>query len=217
MPQSAINQIKKELNVGAWNFRFALYGPDPIMDMSWQMIRGAFSRIPGAKFSFKTFDENNPPQHVHDKLQAGIPNLQEFGMTNWTGGGGHLFFSPISPSVGKDALKQYRMARDRLNEYGFDYPGGFILGWREMHHLTGMVFNKTNPEEKQRAREAFELLISDGASAGYGEYRTHLAYMDQVAKTYNFNNNEHEKENDENCGGVCLDHRRCGLAGTGSG
>lgn len=31
-------------------------------------------------------------------------------------------------------------------------------------------------------------MIEDAAKLGYGEYRTHLALMDQVASTYNFNN-----------------------------
>jgi len=30
-------------------------------------------------------------------------------------------------------------------------------------------------------------MIDDAAALGYGEYRTHLALMDQVAGTYNFN------------------------------
>jgi 4-cresol dehydrogenase (hydroxylating) len=189
IPQTVIRKIMDELDVGFWNFRFALYGPDNMMDASWQVIRAAFSHIPGVKFSYKQFDKNTPPEHVHDKLQAGIPNLQEFGMLNWRGGGGHLFFAPISPSIGKDAVKQYRMARDRMTEYGFDYMGGFALGFREMHHLTGPMFNRTDVAEKQRAKELLKHLIADAAEAGYGEYRAHPEFMDQVARTYNFNNN----------------------------
>ena len=30
-------------------------------------------------------------------------------------------------------------------------------------------------------------MIGDAAKLGYGEYRTHLALMDQVAATYDFN------------------------------
>ena len=42
-------------------------------------------------------------------------------------------------------------------------------------------FNKYNEDEKSRARALFEDLISSAAAEGYGEYRTHLAFMDQVA------------------------------------
>ena len=40
-----------------------------------------------------------------------------------------------------------------------------------------------------KIRKLFGVLVDDFAREGYGEYRTHLAYMDQVAKTYDFNNN----------------------------
>ena len=51
----------------------------------------------------------------------GIPKLTEFGFLNWVGGGGHVGFSPVSPTTGQDALKQYRMVSGRVREYGFDY------------------------------------------------------------------------------------------------
>jgi len=189
LPKDVIRKMMDELGIGFWNFRFALYGPDPVMDASWAAISGAFSQIPGAKFFSRKFDKNTPIEDMRDKLQAGIPNMQEFGLVNWRGGGGHIDFAPISPSTGEDAVKQYHLARDRVGEYGFDYIGGFAIGWREMHHLVGLNFNRADAEEKRRARKAFGLLIDDAAAAGYGEYRTHLAFMDQVAKTYDFNDN----------------------------
>ena len=33
------------------------------------------------------------------------------------------------------------------------------------------------------------MLIDDAAKLGYGEYRTHLALMDDIAATFNFNDN----------------------------
>ncbi|RLA00072.1 MAG: oxidoreductase, partial [Gammaproteobacteria bacterium] len=189
LPNKVIRKIMKELDLGFWNFRFALYGPDMMMDASWAAIKGAFSQIKGAKFFSKSFDKDTPIENVRDKLQAGIPNLQEFGLLNWRGGGGHLDFAPISPSTGKDAVIQYELARDRMNEYGFDYLGGFAIGWREMHHLVAPIFNRSDVDEKKRAKEVFGHLINDAAEAGYGEYRTHLSFMDQVASTYDFNDN----------------------------
>jgi hypothetical protein len=39
-------------------------------------------------------------------------------------------------------------------------------------------------------------LIKDCADRGWGEYRTHLALMDQVAKTYNWNGNAQMRLNE---------------------
>jgi hypothetical protein len=43
-------------------------------------------------------------------------------------------------------------------------------------------------EFKRRAHWLVEILIVDCAVHGGGEYRTHLAVMDQAAETYNWNN-----------------------------
>jgi 4-cresol dehydrogenase (hydroxylating) len=108
---------------------------------------------------------------------------------NWVGGGGHIDFSPISPTTGKDALRQYDMVKRRANVQGFDYMGVFIIGWREMHHVFTLVFDKSDPAIKKNAHALFKTLVEDAAAAGYGEYRTHLEFMDQIAGTYNWNDN----------------------------
>ena len=43
--------------------------------------------------------------------------------------------------------------------------------------------------EREQARELFGILIDEAAAEGYGEYRTHLGFMDKIASTYNWNNN----------------------------
>ena len=39
-------------------------------------------------------------------------------------------------------------------------------------------------------------MIKDCAEQGWGEYRTHLALMDQIAETYNWNGNSQMKLNE---------------------
>jgi hypothetical protein len=38
-----------------------------------------------------------------------------------------------------------------------------------------------------RGDRLFHALVKDAAAAGYGEYRTHLSYMDEVADTFSYN------------------------------
>lgn len=40
---------------------------------------------------------------------------------------------------------------------------------------------------RNKARACLRGMIDDAAKMGYGEYRTHLAFMDQIAGTYNWN------------------------------
>ena len=196
VPDSVRKKIAEDYKLGMWNFYGALYGPPPMMDNVWKIIEGAFSNIPGAKFYFDDDRRGDPAWDYRVELMRGKPNMTEFGLMNWVGGGGHINFSPISPTTGEDAMKQYQMIRERATEYDFDYIGEFLVGWREMHHIFMLMFDRTSEEERKRAHELFGVLIDDAAAAGYGEYRTHLDFMDQVAATYNWNDNALMKLNE---------------------
>ena len=54
----------------------------------------------------------------------------------------------------------------------------FLFGFPIMHDVE---FNKRN-------REVFRRLIKVSAEHGWGEYRTHIAYMDDVVNVYSYNN-----------------------------
>ena len=189
LPDSAARKLMADQRIGMWNFYAALYGPDVIMDAQWQVIHDAFSNIPGAKFYSREDRPGDITMEYRAELMSGVPSMSEFAYMNWIDGGAHVDFSPVSPTTGSEALKQYAMIRDRTNEYGFDYFGAMIVGWRELHHIAVTVFNPQNAAETRRAHELVRLLIDEAAAEGYGEYRTHLAFMDQIAATYNYNNN----------------------------
>ncbi|KAL7765018.1 hypothetical protein ACKLNR_002934 [Fusarium oxysporum f. sp. zingiberi] len=103
--------------------------------------------------------------------------------------GAHLFFSPIAKITGDDAMAQYNLTRNRCEEAGFDFIGTFVVVMREMHHIVCLVFNREDEDSCRRAYQLICTLIDEPAQRGWGEYRTHLALMDQIAQTYSFNNN----------------------------
>lgn len=39
----------KDLDLERWNFYGAVYGPQPVRDVLWSVIKGAFSQIEGAR------------------------------------------------------------------------------------------------------------------------------------------------------------------------
>ncbi len=187
VPDSIRRKIASDLKLGMWNFYAALYGPQPIMDNNWKIVEATLRQIPGAKIYFDADRKGDPGWDYRAKLMRGIPNMTEFSLLNWVGGGGHINFSPISAADGKDSMKQFHMIRDRAHEYNFDYIGEFLIGWRDQHHIFMLMFDRLSDDEKQRAHELFGVLINDAAKLGYGEYRTHLSFMDQIADTYNYN------------------------------
>jgi 4-cresol dehydrogenase (hydroxylating) len=189
LPDSILRKIMADQDIGMWNIYGALYGPPPVMDTLWTVIRDSFAKVRGAKFYFPE-DRKQPNDLLLARADTmrGIPRLSEFSFINWTGGGGHIGFSPVSPIRGSEAMKQYTMVRDRMHEYGFDYMSIFAIGWRELHHVVELLFDRRDPAVKRRADELFRLLVHEAAAAGYGEYRTHLSYMDDIAATYGWNN-----------------------------
>ncbi|HLF31331.1 MAG TPA: FAD-binding oxidoreductase [Xanthomonadales bacterium] len=190
IPDSVAKKIMADQDIGMWNFCGALYGPPAIADVLWTVIRDSFAGIPGVKFYMPEDRKHNPDILLHRaETMRGVPKLTEFNFLNWSGGGGHIGFSPVSPTTGSDALKQYRMVSGRVREYGFDYMGLLAIGWRELHHVVVIVYDKTSPIERQRLDELFKLLVKEAAAEGYGEYRTHIRYMDAIAGTYSWNDN----------------------------
>ncbi|KAE8334572.1 hypothetical protein BDV24DRAFT_22552 [Aspergillus arachidicola] len=189
LDDAALDAIAKRLNLGRWNFYGALYGPETTRNALWGIIKDAFSAIEGAQF-FSPEDIKEPcVLHTRHKTLQGIPTLDELKWVDWIPNGAHLFFSPISKISGDDAMLQYAITKKRVREAGLDFIGTFTVGMREMHHIVCIVFDREDPESKRKAHQLIKTLIADCAAHGWGEYRTHLALMDQIAETYNWNNN----------------------------
>jgi 4-cresol dehydrogenase (hydroxylating) flavoprotein subunit len=132
-----------------------------------------------------------------DRPQAGIPSMMSYAILDWLEGEtGHIGFSPLSPLRGEDAARQVEMVRSRALEHGFDYSAGLTCGTRFLNHIFMILFDPTDLEQTGRVRDLFEVLVREGAAAGYGEYRTHLEFMDLVAEQYDFNGGSQRRLNE---------------------
>ena len=119
---------------------------------------------------------------------ANIPTVFFLQVVNWWGGrGGHMGFSPILPIDGQAAYTQFESTRRRYEEFGLDHFGGFTLGERYLTNVNQIIYNRDDADMTRRAHALFGALIEDAARAGYGEYRTHISYMDRVAATFDYN------------------------------
>src|SRR3546814_11438762 len=104
----------------------------------------------------------------------GEPNMTEFSIMNWIGGGGHVNFSPISAPDGAEALAQYNLIKKRCHEFGFDYIGEFLVGWRDMHHILMIMYNRADETIHKRAHDIFSLLVDAAAEIGHALGRTRV-------------------------------------------
>jgi 4-cresol dehydrogenase (hydroxylating) len=189
MPEAAIEAMARKIDIGRWNLRFGLYGPEALVKARRDVIHQRFSAIPGATlFELPYRAADIEPTGGGDRSQVGIPNMEAFNLLNWRGGSGaHVDFSPVCALTGADALSQYRMVRERAAQYGFDYYGGFTASERAMHHVFAAIFDRDDPKQVRAAGELMRALIADAGAAGYGQYRAHLSFMDLAASQYGFN------------------------------
>jgi hypothetical protein len=123
-----LDAIAKKLKLGRWNFYGALYGPEPVRNVLWSVIKSAFSQIEGVKFILPEETDDHPVLKTRNGTLQGIPSLDELAWVNWEPNGAHLFFSPIAQISGENAMLQYSITKKRCLEAGIDFIGTFVVG-----------------------------------------------------------------------------------------
>jgi 4-cresol dehydrogenase (hydroxylating) len=165
--------------MGEWNIYAALYGTPEQIEVNWNIVKTAFSNKKGVQFYTENELGDNRTFQIRSNLMKGkVPttSYSKWGPSNW--------FSPILPAQGMHALKQKTLATEIINKHGFEYYAEFIVGTRDMHHIMEIPFNRKDREEIKRARECYLALLQEFVKNGYGVYRTSIAFMDVVGKTY---------------------------------
>jgi 4-cresol dehydrogenase (hydroxylating) len=189
-PEEAVMTIARELGIGRWNARFALYGPPGVVAAQFEHVERLSASVPGAGLRGRAIDPDKVDDVTSDmaeRTQAGIPGLEMLGALNWWGDhGGHLDFSAIAPLTGDQAVRVQDVLRPVVEQHGLDYSPGFILTPRSLVHICPLVYDPTDQRQTDAAREAYPQLIQAAAAHGYGVYRTHVDYMDLVASSYDF-------------------------------
>jgi 4-cresol dehydrogenase (hydroxylating) len=199
IPDETIDRMARELEVGRWMMRFALYGDEAVVDHRFRKVKEAFERIPGAE----VWGQKHAPEDAaglenpHERVQAGVPNLDLNQMTGWYGGeeGGHIGFSPVARLTGPDAVALRDLIRGLVErEARLDYAAVFIpTNARSFIHVTLVIFDTKNEAEARRAYDTSRLLVSEAAKHGYGEYRAHLDFMDLAQEQYSFGDHAYRR------------------------
>ena len=183
-PDSVLKQIQHDKKLGAWNVYAALYGTQEQVDVNWKIVTETVRKSGKGKIITQEEAGNTQPFKYRAELMSGVPNLQEFGLYNWRGGGGSMWFAPVSQARGSECDKQKTLAKKILNKHGLDYVGEFIVGWRDMHHVIDVLYDRTNKEETESAYRCFHELINEFEKEGYAVYRVNTAFMERVAQSY---------------------------------
>jgi len=197
LTDSVIAAIRKTFNLGWWGVSVRLYGREAITNATYPILEQAINAIRPMSIKpavWRTGDPIPPTQGGW----MGVPMTFPLQNANWFGGrGGHIGFSPILPQSGKLALEQFLRAYARYREFGMDPQTSFAFGERHLINVNAVLLNKDDPAFMKRVDPFLRALIKDARAHGYGEYRTHLDYMDTVADTYDFNNHALRRLNEK--------------------
>jgi 4-cresol dehydrogenase (hydroxylating) len=192
IPDAVIDKIAATPGFGRWVMRFALYGDDPMVEHNRKKVDAAFAHIPGCVISYEKYDGRNLPvmENPHHAVQAGIPSMALDQMTCWYGGekGGHIGFSCAVPISAKDGTAIRDLSRAQLSKDGLDYSAAIIVTKRAMIHVALVVFDTEDEAQARGAYQSVKDMVPVAAAQGYGEYRSHIDFMDLVADQYDFNN-----------------------------
>jgi 4-cresol dehydrogenase (hydroxylating) len=194
LSDSVIDAIRKRFNIGWWGVSLRLYGREEINKAAYKVLEQAMNAAGPMLVKPTSWVKGQPMEYSG---WTGTPITFPMQNVNWYGGrGGHIGFSPIIPQDGDVALAQFKRTYARYREYGMDYQGSFAFGERHLINVNAMIFDKDNPEMMGRVDKFFRQLVADAKAQGYGEYRTHLDYMDLVADSYDWNGGALRKLNE---------------------
>lgn len=183
IPDEVIAEIARKAGAPIWNAIATLYGTQEQIAVNFKIVKEAFEPT-GAIILTEDQVGPNPFFRHWQGAMTGRPDLVEFGLYNYRGGGGSVWFSPLAPARAEDFKKQVGLVKTTLAEFGFDYLAGFLVGGRHMEHVCEIAFDRTDGEEMQRAYLCYDKLLRVNAEAGYAVYRTNTAFMNKVADIY---------------------------------
>jgi len=196
MPDGAsiaeLDRLARERDLPYWSAELRFWGPERLIGAQWEVVKEKFSAaIPGASFSDgRNFEFPAEVDGTDPALQValGIPSLGVFGLLQ---GGGHLGFSPIIPMTGEAIFRAQRVYGELYAELGLPAGNQFAaLPWSYYRRALVLLFGIPTSKDVQsnrQSREIFERLVQVSAENGWGEYRTHVAFMDNVSDAYSYN------------------------------
>ncbi len=184
LDDESVKRAARANGLGMWNTYFALYGTEEVVAAIEPIVRGALTASGGEVLTEHEMGDN-PWFHHHATLMKGGLNLDEIGMVRWRGNGGGLaWFAPVAAAKGAEAERQTRLAREILDKYGFDYTAAYAIGWRDLHHIIALLFDKSDAEEEARADACYREMVTRFGQQGWASYRTGVNTMDLVSQQY---------------------------------
>jgi (+)-pinoresinol hydroxylase len=173
-----------------WQTELRFYGPLNVMQAQWEHVKERLRSIDGIELTdgdlirFPLTDDQI--RRLSDPVTFGVPSLGIF--TSQIGTMGHVDASPMLPHSGEALLEAHRVYLREYRDAGIAPMLGFAMSYHArafiMFQGVGVTLDRA---ENARARALYERLIEVSGEHGWGIYRGHAAYMDELMRTYSYN------------------------------
>ncbi|MEH2461589.1 FAD-binding oxidoreductase [Nostoc sp.] len=183
IPEEVLAKFRADNKTPKFSLTTNLYGTEEEIAAKIAVCKEAFTPT-GGMFAMGPEIESDPSIQHAIRQGTGVPDDDELRLLNYKPGPGEAWLSPTVPARRQDVLASLRLTRNIYRKHGFEYIGGFVVNARVADHVIDLIFDKTDPEDTERAYKAFEEGLRENAKLGYGVYRTNTAFMNLAAETY---------------------------------
>jgi 4-cresol dehydrogenase (hydroxylating) len=174
---------------------FSFHGPREVVDARWTHVVRRYSSIPGIGFgdapTYLFPMDAEEREAVIDKEVLGIPSLANFVERGIDGKplDGHMDFSIVLPMTGEAVLEALKVMGRVFSASGVDVGLGAVTSFhpRTFTLISSFPTHRDDRDANRRMRTAYERAVEVAAEHGWGQYRTHAAFMDLALSSYSFN------------------------------
>ena len=195
IPEWRVAELLKEHKLGFWQVQVRFYGNEDVNKAQAEVVKAAFKQhidAPPQEDWWRQGEELNQ----YDPTM-GVPSAIALQMGDWVGGrSAHMGFSPVVPASSKHVMGQLRRSRSVIAAHDVDFYASFTISGRFATNINMLMYDRDKPDQVSNMRKLFSTLVATTADAGYGEYRAHLGWMDEVNATYNFNDGVQRRLNE---------------------
>lgn len=185
LADKVVQAIRDKFKIGWWSVQVRFYGHLDVVEASMKVLDRAFDKKPIQSKKPALWKRGDPPE---GSPVTGVPVSFPLANANWHGGrGGHVGYSPVLPPRGDLAMDQFKRTYALYQKYGMDYHASFAMSERSLVNVNQLLYDKDNSDMMGRVDAMFRALVADASAHQFGEYRTHIDYMDLVAQSYDFN------------------------------
>jgi len=192
---TVVQAIRVKFKIGWWSVQVRFYGHLDVVEASMKVLDRAFDKKPIQSKKPALWKRGDPPE---GSPVTGVPVSFPLANANWHGGrGGPIGHSAGLPPGRSLAMDQFTRTYVPYQKYGMDYQASFAMSERSLVNVNQLLYDKDNAEMMGRVDTMFRALVADASAHRYGEYRTHIDYMDLVANSYDFNDRALLRLNDK--------------------